>query len=70
MRCPMCRGIDSAVVDSRPRENETQRWRRHECKRCGNQWHTIEISEARYRALLKCEARQRNQEKARREYGR
>lgn len=59
MKCPKCRGIDSAVVESRPRAKDTQRWRRHECKRCGWTWGTVEIPETRLREL----------EKARRKHG-
>lgn len=51
MKCPKCRGNDSAVVESRPREKDTQRWRRHECKRCGFSWGTIEISERYFHEL-------------------
>lgn len=53
MKCPKCRGIDSAVVDSRTREGDTQRWRRRECKRCGYRWSTVEIAEKQFRAMRK-----------------
>lgn len=59
MKCPNCRSADSAVIDSRSRNHETVRWRKHECKRCGCKYETFEIPASRYKQMEKLESKER-----------
>lgn len=54
MKCPECGCVDNGVVDSRLRNNETQRMRRRECGECWHRFNTVEIVSAQdlARALL------------------
>lgn len=55
MRCPECRGDNSAVIDSR--YEQLGRRRRRKClnRKCGHRWTTIEIASRQSRASLKKE---------------
>lgn len=43
MRCPECQNHSTQIFDSRPVEDNTQRWRRYECRKCGERFTTKEF---------------------------
>ena len=52
MRCPSCKNVYTACLDSREDENNTRR-RRRECPACGCRFTTIEIYEDVYDKQVK-----------------
>jgi transcriptional repressor NrdR len=55
MRCPNCKNVYTACLDSREDENNTRR-RRRECPACGCRFTTIEICADTYDKQVKVSA--------------
>lgn len=53
MRCPECGSHNQKVMDSRPADRDTHRWRRHKCMSCGTLYNTCEVYEWEYKGLPK-----------------
>lgn len=43
MNCIKCGG-DTRVIDSRPNQNTNECYRKHECKRCGEVFYSLEFA--------------------------
>lgn len=53
MKCPKCGSYSTGVYDTRLRQNDTARWRRHKCDDCGYRWSTMEMSGTKWK-LVRC----------------
>lgn len=53
MRCPFCQSLNVAVVDSRPRDDDTTVWRRRECLACGRRFSSRERIDLSYLIVIK-----------------
>lgn len=43
MRCPRCKHHKTGTLDSRPRADNTERYRRRKCPGCGHRFSTTEV---------------------------
>jgi len=53
MRCPFCQSLNTCVIDSRPREEETVIWRRRKCLSCGKRFSSREKLDLSYLMVIK-----------------
>lgn len=54
MKCPVCGSLNHRVVETTGGQNGTYR-RRRRCTICNVPFYTVEMTEARYKQLLKAE---------------
>ena len=57
MRCPLCRGMETSVVDSRLARDGTAIRRRRECRECGRRFTTYERVEDHVLQVVKKDGR-------------
>lgn len=53
MRCPFCQSLNTCVVDSRSRNEETTIWRRRKCLSCGRRFSSREKLDLSYLIVVK-----------------
>ena len=57
MKCPVCAGLDSRVIDSRAASDGSSIKRRRECPNCGKRFTTYEVIDTVHIAVVKRDGR-------------